>query len=124
VSTTTKEQTGNIFHTEFRSTDPGATRAFLSELFAWNFQDGPAPEYHILETPGGHAGHIGPVPAEDDRPSATNYVLVNNLDQTITAIETGGGRLLGARQDIPEQGSYIWFEAPGGVVMVAWQHAA
>lgn len=124
MSTAAKEQTGGIFHTEFRSSDPGATRAFLSSLFGWNFQDGPSPEYHILEAPGGHAGHIGPVPTEDDRPSATNYVLVDNLDETIAKVESGGGRVLQPRQDIPSQGSYIWFEAPGGVVMVAWQHAA
>lgn len=123
METTIKEQSGGIFHTEFRSSDPAATRGFLANLFGWDFQDGPSPEYSILAAPGGHAGHIGPVPADDERPSATNYVLVDNLDATMAAIESNGGQIVSPRQDIPGQGSFVWFMAPGGIVMVAWQHA-
>jgi len=115
---------GDIFHHELRSTDPGATRAFLSEVFGWTFtiMDVPGADVSIFDTPGRGEGHL--LAAEDGRTaSVTGYVLVEDIDAAAGDIERSGGRIVVPCQEAPNMGSYLTFEAPGGPTFVAWQHA-
>ncbi len=115
-------KSGDIFHVEIKSTDPERTRAFMSDVFGWSFDSTPHPDFHLLETPGGGEGHIGP--AGEEGGSVTSYVLVADLNATAERIETVGGRIVAPAAEAPGQGRYLWFEAPGGERMVAWENAS
>lgn len=115
---------GDIFHVELRSADSERTRKFMAEVFGWEFTSTPHPEYHLLTTPGGGEGHLGPVPEEGERPSVTSYLLVDDLDATAEAITANGGHVVHEREEAPGQGSYLWFETPGGETLVAWENAS
>ena len=113
---------GQLFHTEMRSEAPSKTKAFLSQVFGWVLQDTPHPDYKLFETPGGFEGHIGPVPAEDKQPSATNYILVDDIEAAEHSVTEGGGEILAPRGEAPGQGYYTYFKEPGGIQMVLWQN--
>lgn len=121
----TPDQPGDIFHHELRSTDPRATREFFSRVFGWTFtmMDVPGADISLFDTPGRSEGHLM---APDDGTTATvvAYVLVTDIDAIAAEIEAAGGRIVVPRQEAPNMGSFLTFEAPGGPTFMAWQHAA
>ena len=52
---------GQLFHTDIRSSSPAATAAFVAAVLGWTVHDTPHPSYEIIETPSGFEGHIGPI---------------------------------------------------------------
>lgn len=127
MSTETKDRApaaGDIFHVELQSADAGATRKFMEAVFGWRFTATPHPDFHLIETPGGGEGHIGPIADAGGAPSLTSYLLVEDLDAAAAAIQGNGGEIVQPRAEAPGQGSYLWFRAPGGETMVAWEHAS
>lgn len=114
---------GEVFHVELRSADAEGTRTFMSKVFGWEFTETPHPAFHLVSTPGGGEGHIGPVQDADEGPAVISYVLVEDLDATASEIEANGGKVLQPREEAPGQGSYLTFRAPGGETMVAWENA-
>jgi predicted enzyme related to lactoylglutathione lyase len=117
-------QFGKLFHSEFRSSDPAATAAFMGDVFGWSVTDTPHPAYKIFETPGDFEGHIGPVVEADPvpMPATTNYILVEDIGTAEKAVEAAGGKLLGERGEAPGNGYYTPFNAPGGITMMLWQN--
>jgi predicted enzyme related to lactoylglutathione lyase len=117
-----KNQYGKLFHSEFRTSDPAATAAFMGDVFGWTVMDTPHPAYKIFETPGDFEGHIGPVDEPEAAPSTTNYILVEDIGTAEKAVEAAGGKLLAGRGEAEGQGLYTPFEAPGGLTMMLWQN--
>ena len=66
---------GMIAHTELASTNPEATREFLTRVFDWRFQSADSMEGELIpyETPGGTTGSIRKTHPEEP-PASMNYV--------------------------------------------------
>jgi hypothetical protein len=128
TETQTEAATGSVTNagalcwTEIRSTDEGATRKFLGDVFGWAFEpmESPGGQIHTWRTPGGDLGHIAGADAEG--PGALDYLLVDDIDAAAQAVQAAGAEILVPRQDMP-MGSFIVFTAPGGLRMAAWQNA-
>lgn len=115
---------GTIAHTELASTDPAATQRFLEKVFQWSFEkvNMLAGEYLSYETPGGSRGGIRAT-QPNEHPSSINYILVDDLDATVTKIKKAGGEIVLPRVDVPDMGSFLWFKVPGGPILACWQDA-
>ncbi len=113
-----------IAHTELASTDPKATRDFLSQVFEWRFQTVKTPQGEMIayETPGGIEGSIRKTSPEES-PASLNYVLVDDLNAAEKKILASGGEIVLPRVDVPHMGSFFWFKIPGGPVLACWADA-
>lgn len=113
---------GMIAHTELASTDPDATRKFIEKVFKWTMEEAVTPSGTIVryQTPGGAQGSIrGTGPKEV--PATTNYVLVEDIEETAEAVKEAGGEIIMPIVDVPKMGRFFWFKVPGGPILAAWQ---
>jgi len=117
---TEEPKVGSIVHVEFAVKEPAKVKKFYGDLFGWKFQDVPEMDYVLFEAPSGPGGGIGPV-MEGQQPGITNYLKVENIDDTIERIERAGGKILVPKQEVPGQGWMSWFEDPAGTRMALWQ---
>ncbi len=117
---------GNIVHTEWASNDVDASRAFLSKLFGWEMKDMGNPQQGAYWTFGddklGLGGAVRAVVPEDPGPSATPYVSVDDLDATIAAATEAGATVMVPKMPVEKMGWFAWFQAPGDIVVAAWQN--
>jgi uncharacterized protein len=113
---------GMIAHTEFASTNPSATRDFLSKVFGWEFQNVSTPMGELLSysTPAGVQGDVRSV-GPDESPRSLNYVLVDDIQKAEEKIMASGGEVVLPRVDVPQMGSFFWFKVPGGPILACWQ---
>lgn len=131
MATTTTPQTlvgpGNITHTEWTSSDVKATCDFLGTVFGWRFQDagGPQGPYMMFGDPEvGVGGAVRPVMEHEAGPGATPYVSVTDLDGVIKKAEGAGAKTIVPKTPVEKMGWFAWFQAPGGIVVAAWQNDA
>jgi predicted enzyme related to lactoylglutathione lyase len=119
-----KRVIGMLAHTEITSTDPEATRKFISKVFKWNLEEARSPSGKIIryQTPGGAQGSIRPTKPKEP-PGTINYILVEDIEATAKRIERAGGEIVLPIADIPKMGRFFWFKVPGGPVLAAWQDA-
>jgi hypothetical protein len=108
--------------------DFDATTAFYGSLFGWTFQvrtpeDAPF-RYAYALLDGSIAAAVGtPVPGEENPTGWTNYVWVDSADDTATAVEANGGRVLSPPTDIPRAGRVALCADPEGALIGLWQAA-
>ncbi len=50
------QKPNSIVHVEFHSTAPEKTKAFLSDVFGWKFQDMPEMNYSMFDPPSAPGG--------------------------------------------------------------------
>lgn len=115
---------GSLAFVEFASADPPAARRFLHKVFGWKFRRlrMPAGDYLSFRTSDGGQGGIRTTrPGEP--PSSLGYVRVRNLDQARKRVEESGGRIVLPRVDVPQMGSFFWFQIPDGPVLACWEDA-
>lgn len=113
---------GMLAHTEIASTDPEATRRFMSRVFHWNLEEMSAPGGKLIRyrTPGGAEGSIrATMPKE--APGTINYILVENIEASTKEIKAAGGEVVMPTVDVPGMGRFFWFKVPGGPILAAWQ---
>ena len=109
-----------IVHTEIRSTDPDATRAFFAELFGWKVaSEGSYPGYTFIDTgaEGGPYVAIGPRQADDDE--VLFFVGVLDVDATLANAEALGGKIIQPTQHVPGTSFGVFEDAHGHRVGVA-----
>ena len=99
---------GMIAHTELASTNPGATKDFLEQVFSWKFQNLPSPQGELIsyQTPGGAQGSIRKTRPEE-LPMSLNYVLVRDLGEAERKIKMHGGEIVLPRVDVPDMGGFF-----------------
>ena len=96
--------------------DVPRARQFYSSVFGWNFEPWGPPGFYLIATArnagGGHSGALQErrelVPGQ----KMTGFectVTVDNIDQTIRAIEANGGRLATPKFHIPTVGTVAYF---------------
>jgi predicted enzyme related to lactoylglutathione lyase len=116
------DKPGAIVHVEFHSTDPEREKAFYSKVFGWKFQDMPEMNYSLFEAPSGPGG--GLQRHGEGGPMVLNYLLSENIDKTLRAIEDNGGRVMNPKMEIPGYGWWALFQDPTGLTMALYETAA
>jgi uncharacterized protein len=103
-----------VVHTEIRSTDPDATRAFFAELFGWKVaSEGAYPGYTFIDTgaEGGPYVAIGPRQAAEDE--VLFFVLVDDVAAALARAEQLGGKIVQPAQQVPGTSFGVLEDAQG-----------
>jgi uncharacterized protein len=111
---------GSFVHVEFASEDPGRTRRFLEQVFGWEFQTTPEPNYLAYATPSGPGGAVTKLSGERP-PGILNYVLSDDIEGDLRRIEGAGGKVRLGKTEIPYIGWWALFEEPMGGVLALFQ---
>jgi uncharacterized protein len=109
-----------VVHTEIRSTDPDATRAFFAELFGWKVaSEGAYPGYTFIDTgtEGGPYVAIGPQQVGDDE--VLFFVGVSDVTASLVKAEELGGKVIQPAQQVPGTSFGVFEDAQGHRVGVA-----
>jgi hypothetical protein len=109
-----------VVHTEIRSQDPDATRAFFADLFGWKVaSEGAFPGYTFIDTgaEGGPYVAIGPRQGTEDE--VLFFVGVEDVAATLTKAEELGGKIIQPAQQVPGTTFGVFADAHGHKVGVA-----
>jgi predicted enzyme related to lactoylglutathione lyase len=109
-----------VVHTEIRSEDPDATRAFFADLFGWKVaSEGAFPGYTFIDTgaEGGPYVAIGPRQAAEDE--VLFFVAVEDVAATLAKAEELGGKIIQPAQQVPGTSFGVLADAQGHKVGVA-----
>jgi uncharacterized protein len=109
-----------VIHTEIRSDDPDATRAFYADLFGWSVaSEGGFPGYSFIDTgtDGGPAVAIGPRQGDEDE--VLFFVAVEDVAATLSRAEELGGTITQPAQEVPGVSFGVFADAQGHKVGVA-----
>jgi predicted enzyme related to lactoylglutathione lyase len=116
-----------VVHFEIGCQNLEKTRKFYAQLFGWEFHDGGPSTAMVANlgptasspTPGigGHINSLGHPPHQ----YVTFYIQVPDLDATLAAIETAGGKVCVPKQVVPGMGHFAWFTDPEGNTIGLWQ---
>jgi predicted enzyme related to lactoylglutathione lyase len=110
----------SVIHTEIRSEDPDATRAFFAELFGWKVaSEGGFPGYTFIDT----GSETGPAMAISPRQGADDEVLffvsVDDVHATLDKAEQLGGKVTQPAQEVPGVTFAVFEDAQGHRVGIA-----
>jgi predicted enzyme related to lactoylglutathione lyase len=109
-----------VVHTEIRSQDPDATRAFFADLFGWKVaSEGAFPGYTFIDTgaEGGPYVAIGPRQGAEDE--VLFFVGVADVAATLAKAEELGGKIVQPAQQVPGTTFGVFADAHGHKVGVA-----
>ena len=106
-----------FFWHDFMAADVEGAKRFYGELFGWKFKRGEKDEeYEHVSAGDVPIGGImkNPSPAP---PHWIGYIAVDDVDQTVTAIQKNGGKVLMKKMDIPEVGQFAYTADPHGAAV-------
>jgi uncharacterized protein len=109
-----------VIHTEIRSADPDATRAFFSDLFGWKVAaEGAVPGYTFIDTgaEGGPYVAISPRQGADDE--VLFFVGVEDVADALSKAEQLGGSIIQPAQHVPGTTFGVFADAQGHRIGVA-----
>jgi predicted enzyme related to lactoylglutathione lyase len=114
---------GDLIWYELMTPDPEGSKAFYEAVVGWKIGDAVA-EYNgyrmIGRSDGGSAGGMLPLTAEMQqhgaRPLWLSYILVPDVDRSVTEIEAAGGKALMPPFDVPNVGRVAMVTDPQNAV--------
>ena len=110
---------GDFIWYELMTTDAEGAKAFYDAVVGWDIGEGAAEfqGYRMINSGGGFAGGVLPLTGEMQqhgaRPTWLGYIHVNDVDQSVAAIERAGGKVL-MTHDIPNVGRIAMVADPQG----------
>ena len=110
---------GWITHTDFASTDPGATREWCAAVLGWRFQPSfptPAGDMHLFAYSDSGGGGIRGV-APDEAPGSTPTVHVEDTQVAYDAALAAGAEGMSPPTKIMDGVCVAMVRAPGGVLI-------
>jgi len=113
------QKPNSIVHVEFHSTAPEKTKAFLSDVFGWKFQDMPEMNYSMFDPPSAPGG--GLQKAENLPAGVLDYILSENIERTLGKIRASGGTVLMPKTEIPGMGWFAVFNDPTGIALAVYE---
>ncbi len=111
---------GGPQHLEICSADTDATRDFLTNVFGWTFASW-MEGYEGFLTPGFLMGGLRPKMDEEPAPQTVPYLIVDDLEDRMAAVQAAGGTVTVPIQEVPDAGRFFWFIAPGGLQLAVWE---
>lgn len=106
-----------LFHWELMVDDVDQTIDFYSKVFDWEFDQQHFPNYPLIKTGMNPGGAIFPKPksAINVKSQVNVYFHVEDIEHTITLVQTNGGTVVAPKMAIPGIGYYAMFTDPEGV---------
>jgi predicted enzyme related to lactoylglutathione lyase len=109
--------------------DLAAAQRFYSTLFGWTFSD-PATDtgadfgHYVMCLKDGKvvAGMSPPMPGAEQTPAAWSlYLMSHDLEDTARHVDAGGGKVIVAPMDIPDNGRMLFALDPSGAAFGVWE---
>jgi predicted enzyme related to lactoylglutathione lyase len=119
----------NLRHFSINADDVTRARAFYEKTFGWQFEPWGPPNFYLIKT--GTTSDPGVEGALQGRreivPGKSMFGFectlgVESIDETISAIEANGGKIVMPKFYIPTVGSLIFFEDTEGNLVGAMQY--
>jgi predicted enzyme related to lactoylglutathione lyase len=111
---------------ELTSSDPEASRKFYGDLFGWQIDVSPDPQYGgyaIAKIGEGDVAGIGPTQSPETPTNWGLYIGTPDVDNLAKKIEAAGGRVIAQPFEVGDQGRMAVFQDPTGAYISAWQGA-
>ena len=108
--------------------DVPRARRFYEQVFAWRFEPWGPPDFYLIHTGDEKAPGVQGLMHKRREPvngtGMTGFectIEVQNIDETIRAIEAAGGKIVMAKFHIPTVGTGVYFNDPEGNFVGAMQ---
>ncbi len=118
---------GNPFvHVELATTDVAKAKTFYSRLFDWKLEDMSMAtgDYTMINTGGDHGGGIMQQPVPGAPSMWMAYVLVDDIDASVTRVKALGGTVCKDKMEIPGMGWLAIIIDPTGAMLGIWKPMA
>ncbi len=115
-----------IEHFEIPADDLERAKKFYSEMFGWTYETWPGFDYMMIHTTNdrGDKGLCGGMMKRvHPQQGITNYVAVSSLADYTAKVEKLGGKVLIARQDVPNAGAFAVIHDSEGNAIALWESA-
>ena len=112
---------------DLSSSDPEKARAFYADIFGWDIEVNPDPQYGgygMAEVGGKRVAGIGPKMSPDAPTAWSVYIATDDIDALAKKVEAAGGKVVAPPFDVGDQGRMAAFQDPSGAVISAWQGGA
>lgn len=121
-----------VVHFEVPSADRDRARSFYAEVFGWEIEETPLDDdvyTSVITTPvtkdyeheaaGAINGAI--IDREDLSEGPIITIQVDSIDAATADIDAAGGHMVGPSGEVPDAGSYAYFEDSEGNVIGLWE---
>ncbi|MEE9450099.1 MAG: VOC family protein [Ignavibacteriaceae bacterium] len=115
-----------VTHFEIPSGDIQKTKEFYAGLFDWEFNFMEEMNYMMFTTQkeDGKLASGGILEKQNDQHHVTNYVTVENVDESAKKVEELGGKIVVEKMPVPGMGWFVHFIDIDGNLMALWQNDA
>jgi uncharacterized protein len=106
--------------------DAAAARDFYSNLFGWDVEVSPDPQYGgygRARAAGKDVAGIGPTQMPEQPTAWSLYIGTDDLQALSDKVTAAGGSVMAPAFDVGDQGRMAVFADPGGAVISAWEAA-
>ena len=112
--------THDIVHIEIPAADIKSGGKFYADLFGWKLEEFPEMDYVTFEPGEGPGGGFNKL-SDDVKPGDVMvYVSTDDIEATLTKIESLGGKTVVPKTEIPQTGWFAWFTDPTGNTMALY----
>ena len=108
-----------VEHFEIPADDIARAKTFYGNVFGFEFEDWDATITMIGASDGGIGGDI---PRRSTVPHPTVVITVDDLDETLEAVITGGGEQVGEIQILDEDSRYAYFKDTEGNIVGVYEN--
>ncbi len=113
------QKPNSIVHVEIHSNAPEKTKSFLKDVFGWKFEEVPQMNYSMFNPPSAPGG--GLQKAENLPAGILDYVLTEDIENTLRKITSSGGAVTMPKQEIPGMGWFAVFQDPTGITLALYE---
>jgi hypothetical protein len=106
-----------ICHIEICTTDLKKSEEFYRKIFNWKIKSADFPDYSSFETEKEPGGGLMKVDKINPGEGVTVYVLVDDVDKTLSLAKKSGGKIIKEKTEIPNIGWYGLFSDLDGNIL-------
>lgn len=106
-----------VTYIEFNTPDLEATKAFMTEVFDWEFQPFASAEYLVAPHGDEFGVDTGAMPSRDGQPRTLAVIRVSSLEKTLAAVGANGGTLVVEPFTIEGVGRACYITDPSGLII-------
>src|SRR5262249_2114827 len=123
MSTTIKKIPASIVWFGIPADDMERAKNFYANLFGWEINPGPGPDFYFIDTGGAEASPDGGLKGRDQASEPIiQYVSVNSVDDYSEKIEKLGGKICLAKTAVPPMGYFARCQDTEGNSFGIWEH--
>jgi predicted enzyme related to lactoylglutathione lyase len=109
---------------DLSSSDPATSREFYSNLFGWDIEVNPDPQYGgyaLAKVDGQDVAGIGPKMSQEAPTAWMLYIGSSDAEETGRKVQSAGGVVVMPAFDVGDQGRMAVFQDPSGAFISAWE---